>query len=123
MTPQETRVFSLSDIRSMVEGTVFTGEDSLDTVQVEKAFASDLMSEVLTLLTDNLLLITGLNNIQAVRTAEMADIGAILFVRGKSPTEKMKELAESSGIVLLGTPYSMYRTGGILYTAGLGYVF
>lgn len=110
-------------ICDLVEGTYYTKPTQSGEELVTKAFASDLMSDVLTLLTDNLLLITGLNNVQAIRTAEMADIRAVLFVRGKQPTEKMTELAHENGILLMGTPYSMYRTAGILYKAGLGYVF
>jgi hypothetical protein len=47
------------------------------------AFASDLMSDVLTLKNDNLVLITGLATLQTIRTAEMADINCIIFVRNK----------------------------------------
>ena len=119
----EQRGVSLSDICGLVAGRIHTDEASARDKRVEKAFCSDLMSDVLTLLTDNLLLITGLNNVQAVRTAEMSDIGAILLVRGKEPNEKMVELAHSSGIVLISSPYSMYRAGGILFQSGLGYVF
>ncbi|MFW6343676.1 MAG: DRTGG domain-containing protein [Sediminispirochaetaceae bacterium] len=118
-----TKIFTASEIRSLVEGNVFSGKTEIENRKIEKAFCSDLMSEVLTLLADNLLLITGLNNIQAVRTAEMSDISSILLVRGKRPTDRMVELAESHGIVLMTTSYSMYRTGGILYTAGLDYVY
>ncbi len=91
--------------------------------EVTSAFASDLMSDVLTLLVDDMVLITGLSNIQAIRTAEMADINQIIFVRGKEPTEKMVELAEESGIRLIVTPFSLYRASGILYGAGLPALF
>jgi len=90
---------------------------------IEKGFSSDLMSDVLTLLTDNLLLITGLNNIQTVRTAEMADIYHILLVRGKHPSDKMVELAEEQQIALMSTSYSMFKTSGLLWAAGLSPVY
>ncbi len=114
---------SIEEARSIVEGRIFTDPSSVEKRRIEKAFASDLMSEVLTLLTDDLLLITGLNSLQSIRTAEMADIGAVLFVRGKEPDEKMVELAESSGIILLGSAFSMFRAAGVLYSAGLEPVF
>jgi predicted transcriptional regulator len=91
--------------------------------EIERAFASDLMSDVLTLMTDHLLLITGLNNIQTIRTAEMSDIGHVLIVRGKKPNLKMIELADELGIVLLSTRFSMFKASGILYTDGLEAVF
>ncbi|MFO7850536.1 MAG: DRTGG domain-containing protein [Spirochaetia bacterium] len=119
----DTKIFTAAEIHSLIEGTVFSGESMLESRKVEKAFCSDLMSDVLTLLADNLLLITGLNNIQAVRTAEMSDICTILLVRGKRPTDRMIELAGHHDIVLMGTSYSMYRAGGTLYTAGLRHVY
>lgn len=112
----------LSDIITLVEGTIVcsSGDESRE---VASAFASDLMSDVLTLLADNMLLITGLSNIQAIRTAEMADISQILFVRDKQPTEKMVQLAVETGITLITTRYSLYRASGILYGNGLPAVF
>ncbi len=68
-----------------------------DDHEVSHAFASDLMSDVLTVNCDSLLLITGLSNLQTIRTAEMSDINCILFVRNKSVTPEMKKLAEELG--------------------------
>ncbi len=62
------------------------------------------MSDVLTVNCDNLLLITGLANLQAIRTAEMSDIDCILFVRNKSVSPEMKSLAEELGITLINAP-------------------
>ncbi len=113
---------TLEEIIKLVEGTVLTGEAYLDR-EVEYGFSSDLMSDVLTLLDDNILLITGLSNNQAVRTAEMSDIHQILFVRGKMPDKGMINMAKENGITLIATKYSMFRTSGILYGAGLPYIY
>ena len=112
----------VEEICKIVDATLHTSTYSRS-CRIEQAFSSDLMSDVLTLLADNLLLITGLNNIQTVRTAEMADICHILFVRGKQPSEKMIELAEEQQIILMSTSYSMYKTSGLLWTAGLSPVY
>jgi len=92
-------------------------------LMVERAFSSDLMSDVLTLDTEGLLLITGLANIQTIRTAEMADIHYILFVRNKKVTPEMAELAGENHMVLLATPFSLFKTSGILYKHGLKPVY
>lgn len=113
---------TVEEIIRTVEGHIHTEGDPPEE-RVSRAFSSDLMSDVLTLLADELLLITGLNNVQAVRTAEMADIGVVLFVRGKRPNEKMVELAEENGIILLSTDFSMFKSSGLLYGAGLAPVF
>lgn len=90
---------------------------------IAAAFASDLMSEVLTLQHDNFILITGLANIQTIRTAEMADIHFVLFVRDKKVTPQMIDLATESGIILLETRYSLYRACGLLFAKGLNYIY
>jgi len=94
-----------------------------DDRDVTKAFASDLMSDVLTLETDNTLLITGLANVQAIRTAEMSDINCIVFARNKKVNEDMKQVARENDIVLLETPFSVFKTSGILYQKGIKPIF
>ncbi len=61
----------------------------------------------------------GLCNLQTIRTAEMAEVSCILFVRGKKITPEMIELANENQMVLMTTEYSMFRTVGELYTNGL----
>jgi predicted transcriptional regulator len=91
--------------------------------EVEKAFSSDLMSDILTTDTENLLIITGMANLQLIRTAEMVEARNILIVRNKKATPEMIELANENNMVILETPYSLFRTSGILYEAGLAPVF
>lgn len=90
---------------------------------IEFAFASDLMSDVLRQEASGMLLITGLSNMQTIRTAEMADISCIVFARGKRATPDMIALAEENGMVLIETPFSMFRTSGMLYGCGLKALF
>jgi predicted transcriptional regulator len=87
--------------------------------EVDGAFASDLMSDVLRYDLVQGLLVTGLANPQAIRTAEMADATAVLLARGKVPTPEMIQLAEETDIPLLSTPITMFETCGRLYAAGL----
>jgi len=83
------------------------------------ACGADLMSDVLAFTHSGTLLLTGLTNPQVVRTCEMAGIKAIVFVRGKYPPPETIALAESKGIPLLSSRYTMYETCGRLYMAGL----
>ena len=91
--------------------------------RISAAFASDLMSDVLTLDTDALMLITGLCNQQTIRTAEMADISCILIVRGKNITPEMLTLANENNMIVIQCSYSMFKTVGILYNAGMKPVY
>lgn len=91
--------------------------------EIHYGFASDLMSDVLTIDTENLLLITGLNNLQTIRTSEMSDISFILFVRDKKVSAEMKDLACENGIVLIECGYSMFKTCSVLGELGLEPVY
>ncbi|WP_167615311.1 hypothetical protein [Maribellus sediminis] len=112
----------LADIIRHTEANLVVGND-LDQHDLKKAFSSDLMSDVLTLDTENILLITGLTNPQLIRTAEIADIEVVLLARNKKASAEMIELAREVGVVLLETPYSIYRASGILYKNGLEPVY
>ncbi len=108
----------LSQIKEILNANVLTGEEMLNN-EISAACGSDLMSDVLAYVKDRVLLLTGLVNPQVVRTAEMMDITAIVFVRGKSPDESIVELAKSKNIAILTTEYPLYLACGRLYSNGL----
>ena len=112
----------ISEICSLIEGVVVIGESRLDD-EVEYAFASDLMSDVLTVKIQNFILLTGLCNIQSVRTAEMSDVPYMIVCRNKQVTPDMLEIAEESNIVIICTQYSLFRCAGLLYSNGLKTVY
>lgn len=108
---------TIREIVKLLGATVCTGEERLDE-EVETAFASDLMSDVLTL-KETPMLVTGLCNVQTIRTCDMASLDIVVFVRNKKPTDDMIELAEENKMVLIGTSYSMFKTCGLLFDAGI----
>lgn len=108
----------LSEVKRLLCCKVFSGEEYLDR-PVLYGCASDLMSDVLAFSETGALLLTGLVNVQTVQTAYIAEINAIVFVRGKKPDKKVIGFAQHKGIPLLATPYSMYEASGILYQAGI----
>ena len=112
----------MSDICSLVEGTVICGEKRLSQ-DVEYAFSSDLMSDVLTIKKDHFLLITGLSNSQSIRTAEMSDAPFILLCRGKTVSHEIVELANENDILIISSLFSMFKCSGLLYQAGLKPVY
>jgi predicted transcriptional regulator len=112
----------IQQIAQILDARVLCGADKME-YSIEVAFASDLMSDVLTLKNDHVLLITGLANTQTIRTAEMSDIQCVVFARNKTVTEEMLELARQSEIVVLQCRYSVFRTCGLLYGAGVKPVF
>ena len=109
---------TIRDVMKIVEGTVLTGEDKLDS-PVDTACGSDLMSDVLAFVKDKTVLITGLINTHVVRTAEMLDITCIVFSRGKQPNDEILEMAQEADIAVLSTRMTTYTACGELYTHGL----
>jgi len=108
----------LRDILPLIEGRLLSKEADLD-VEVEHGAAADLMSDVLAFAKTNALLLTGLTNPQVIRTAEMADAAAVVFVRGKIPADDSITLAEEKRIPLIVCKYTMFETCGKLWEAGL----
>jgi predicted transcriptional regulator len=112
----------ISEIIDYTEARLVSG-DLKNNRELGNAFSSDLMSDVLTLDDENILLITGLANLHLVRTAEMADIHVVLLARGKQASPEMIELANENGLIILETPFSIYKASGILYEKGLKAVY
>ena len=108
----------LSEVLQIVEGKVISKKIDLDR-EVQMGSGADLMSDVLAFSQEGTLLMTGLTNPQVVRTADMAGIVAIVFVRGKIPPPETVALAEEKGIPLLASKYTLFETCGRLYKAGL----
>jgi predicted transcriptional regulator len=108
----------LKQIKELLSADIICGEDRLD-IDIGFAGGSDLMSDVLAFGKPGILLLTGLSNAQSVRTADIIEAKAIVYVRGKKPTEDGIALAIKRQIPLLSTKYMMYKACGILYSHGL----
>ena len=108
----------LKDIIKILDAEVITGDDLLET-DVKMACGCDLMSDVLSFVKSGSLLLTGLTNPQVVRTAEMADLAAVCFVRGKIPDTETIDMAKSRDIPLLTTHLLLFESCGRLHREGL----
>ena len=108
----------IREIAALTNADLLACGELLDT-EVFSACGSDMMSDVLAFVKDQGLLITGLVNTQVVRTAEMMDMRAILFVRNKRPTPEIIELAEKCDIVVMASSLRMFEACGLIYESGL----
>jgi len=112
------KAMTVNDIAAVLEAKFLCCEEEGDR-QVSSAFASDMMSDVLAFVTEDTLLLTGLINSQSVRTAEMLDLPALVFVRGKNPHKDAIDRARMIGMPALTTQMTMYEACGRLYGAGV----
>jgi predicted transcriptional regulator len=108
----------LSRIRDLLDCEVLSGANGLD-IEIEQCLGADMMSDVLAFAEPGSLLVTGLTNSQSVRTAEIADATAIVYLRGKRPEPRVLELADELSIPILATKLGMFDVCGRLYAEGI----
>ena len=99
---------NIGEVAELVQGKLLT--EGIDTrIEVQGAFAGDLMSDVLATIKPEAILLTGLNNPQVIRTALIADVSAIILARGKKPSLEMIELANNEGMPLICSPLGLFE--------------
>jgi predicted transcriptional regulator len=108
----------LSEIRDVLKAEVLVGEDQLEKIIVG-AGGADLMDDVLAAAAKHAVLLTGLMSDDVIRTAKIAGVRAVVFVRGKKPDENIIKLAQSHNLPVLLTRYSLFIASGRLYMSGL----
>ncbi len=108
----------LGKIAELLEAENFGPSKHLER-EVTCAFGSDLISDILMCTKEPTALLTGLTNPQVVRLSDMIDLQAIIFVRGKVPTPELIEMAEERELPMISTKFTLYKSSGILYNAGL----
>jgi predicted transcriptional regulator len=109
---------TLREVKEILDAEVLVGNDQLE-MEVKFGASADLMSDVLAFAKSGSLLLTGLTNLQVVRTADVLDIAAIIIVRGKRPLPETIQLAEELRIPILLTQYILFETAGRLYAKGI----
>ena len=118
MSSPRVSTMTLAEISDVLQCEVLTGEDALS-MEIETVVASDGMSEILAFARPGALMITGLTNIQSVRTADIANVRAIVYIRGKRPDARTIDLAGRYRIPVLATHLGMFDVCGMLREQGL----
>jgi predicted transcriptional regulator len=108
----------LLEIVEALDATLLVGDDQLDK-EINTCGGSDLMSDILAGVAEGCILLTGLTTVQVIRTAIVAGVGGVVFVRGKKPPQEVIDLAEAQEVPLISSPYSMFVSCGRLYACNL----
>jgi predicted transcriptional regulator len=114
-TTATAKPITLADIRDLLDAEVLNGEDL--SIRVSAVGAADLLSDVLATSKMGTLLLTGLVSTQVIRTAVVADLCGVVFVRGKKPGKEILSLAKESRVPVLGTSLKMFEAAGRIYMA------
>lgn len=109
----------LEQVVEVLNAEVLVSPEGWKELMINAACGSDLMSDVLTHIKPNCILLTGLTNPQVIRTAEIADIKAICFVRGKKPEKEVLDLAKERDIPIFASKLPMFESCGRLYQIGM----
>ena len=108
----------LTEIQKILDATVLFGHEKLEE-DVFAGGAADLMDDVLQATAKGAVLLTGLTTVDVVRICTIMDIGAVVFVRGKTPDDEVLELAKSYNLPVMSTKRSLFVSCGRLYMNGL----
>jgi predicted transcriptional regulator len=108
----------ISELKEILKAEVLVGEDHLEQV-VTGGGAADLMDDVLAAAAKGCALLTGVTTPHVIQTARIAQVGAVVIVRGKKPPEDVIQMARNYGIPLLLTDYSLFVACGRLYMNGI----
>ncbi len=105
---------NLADIIKKLNLTVFSGID-LDKIQVNGAYTSDLLSDVMARSRENDIWITLQIHPNIVAVAGLKNHAAIVLVNGRRPEKETLSKAEQENRPVLGTEDSAFTVSGKIY--------
>jgi predicted transcriptional regulator len=108
----------LYEIKDILDATVICGHDKMNT-DIFSGGGADLLTDVLSATAKGSILLTGQNTNEVIEICIMAEVGAVVFVRGKKASKSVIELANANSIPILLTNVSMFVSCGRLYMQGL----
>jgi predicted transcriptional regulator len=108
----------LKEIKKILTCKDYTKASMVD-IEIDRCYATDMMSDVLKSCKIGSLLITGLVNPQVIQVSEIMDLKGIIFVSGKEPGAEIIKKAEEKNLPLMMTEKHMFEACGLLFSTGL----
>lgn len=90
-------------VSELAEKTGLSSLNEYKDREVEGVYISDMVSDIITGAKANGILVTLQTHKSLIAAANLVDVAAIVFVRGKKPAEDVVELAGKAGIGLFVT--------------------
>jgi hypothetical protein len=85
--------------------------------EIQSVYAGDRMSDLLSAVSDETLLVTHIANRGLLSLIELMDVPAVCLVNGAAPEATVVEAAANANTALLISPWGLYETCGRLYVA------
>ena len=98
---------TFSELTAKVNGTVVVDNPSAN---VNFAYTSDLLSDVMGHCGDESVLITIQNHLNAIAVCTLAGIEAVVICNGRLAPDDMVEAAKREGVGIITTPLSQFAT-------------
>ncbi|KAF0110802.1 MAG: hypothetical protein FD147_1452 [Chloroflexi bacterium] len=108
----------VKELIKLIDGHLYNPTANLER-EIKGGCGADLMSDVLASIQPEAVLLTGLCNPQVIRTSMMADVAAVIIVRGKIPPKETIALAAEEELALISSQFGMFELCGRLHRAGL----
>jgi len=105
---------NLATVVRQLGAAVLTPGLPLDTA-VERVWAGDRMSDLISAAGPGTLLVTNLDGVQLLRVAELMETAGVCFAQGAAPRPEVVAAAAARGLVLLASPAPLFETCGRLY--------
>jgi len=108
----------IEEIKNILKAKVLCCENTMEN-SIVSGGSADLLDTILYAAAKDCVLLTGAATLDSIRKSKVAEIGAIVMVRGKTPDKEILNLARENNIPVLATDFSLFVASGRLYSAGL----
>lgn len=92
---------------------------SCDDAEINGAYVSDLLSDVVGNAQEGDVLITIQVHKNLIAVASLVGLGAVIITHGRTPDDDVCAVARENNIALLGSDESSFTVAGKLYEAGI----
>lgn len=105
----------LSDFINAIQGEVITSNENLNTIELNGAYVSDLLSDVMGNAKENQVWITIMKHLNVVAVAALANMPCVCFANSVLPDQTVIQKANDENICLIKCPLSTFEIAGKLY--------
>ncbi|MBN2563649.1 MAG: serine kinase [Phycisphaerae bacterium] len=106
-------------VSELAEKTGLNSLSEYDDKEVEGVYISDMVSDIITGAKANGVLVTLQTHKSLIAAANLVDVAAVVFVRGKKPADDVVQLAKKAGIGLFVTDVDTWSFAMKLYAVGM----
>lgn len=106
----------LTELAGRIGAAILTPEPARG-IEVRRVYAGDRMSDLLSHVAEDTLLVTHLTNHSLARLIELMDTPAVCLVGGATPDQTVLDAAHAAGAALLLSSSGMFETCAALHQA------